>query len=230
MNIDCTLNGLMIPGFSGIAPPFGTKKANGISLSGREANENAMLPFKIMRPHTVSENSTTTQIQASSVFEFVTGGITLTLGNAAYSGCRVSVINSAVTNATVVFGVTQIPVNAKEIVHLEWVNGTWVVVNDYSDSLGFIALGLDYAGLAMREIQKTNKQRIQSGITIIKNRGVISGCTVTKSATAIRSINLTTGALFFNGIEMHCPALNNAALVPANNSGEAQICYGIVQQ
>jgi hypothetical protein len=226
MNIDCTLSKLMVPGFAGISPPFGTKKAG--DVTSLEASENSLLPFRIMRPRVVSENSTTTQIQANCVFEFTTGGISLTLGAAAYSGCRVSVVNSSTADATVKYGQTEIPVKAKDGVHLEYINGTWAVADDYSEGLGFISLAMDWAGLANREVQKTIKQRIQTGIALIKNRGVIFGCTVTKSTTAIRSLNLVTGAVFMNGIEMSSPAFTNAALVPSNNSGSSIVCYAYI--
>jgi hypothetical protein len=225
MNIDCTLNALKVAGFSGFDPPFGAKKPNGQPVTGEEANNSAMLPFKVMRPLQVFENSTTTQIQTNVVFEFTTGNITLTLSAAAYTGCRVSVLNSSSTNATVAFGNNSIPVPAKDSVHLEYLNKTWAVVNDPADLLASIILALDNAGLAGRETQKTVRQRIQTGVAIIKNRGVIKGCAVTKSETAIRNLNLATGAIFMNGQEMSCPALDNAALVPSNNGATSQTCY-----
>jgi hypothetical protein len=228
MNIDCTLNALKVPGFSGFDPPFGAKKPNGQPVTGEEANNNAMLPFKVMRPLIVTENSTTTQIQTNVVFEFTTGNITLTLSAAAYTGCRVSVINSSSTNATVAFGQNTIVVPAKDSVHLEWLNNTWVVINNPADVLASIALALDSAGLANREAQKTTRQRIQTGVAVIKNRGVIKGCTVTKSGTAIRNLNLTAGAVFMNGQEMSCPAFDNAALVPSNNGATALTCYAYI--
>jgi hypothetical protein len=228
MQIDCTLNALKIPGFSGFDPPFGAKKPNGQSVTGEEANNNAMLPFKVMRPLPVFENSTTTQIQTNTVFEFTTGNIKLTLSAAAYTGCRVSVLNSSSTNATVVFGQNSIVVPAKESVHLEYLNNTWVVVDDPADVLASIVLAIDSAGLANREVQKTLKQRMQTGVVTIKNRGVIKGCVVTKSETAIRNLNLATGAVFMNGQEMSCPALDNAALVPSNNGAAALTCYAYI--
>jgi hypothetical protein len=228
MNIDCTLNALKIPGFSGFDPPFGAKKPNGQPVTGEEANSNAMLPFKVMRPLPVTENSTTTQIQTNVVFEFTTGNITLTLSAAAYVGCRVSALNSSATNATVAFGQNSIVVPAKDSVHLEYLNNTWVVVDDPADVLASIILALDSAGLANREAQKTIKQRIQTGIAIIKNRGIINGCVVGKSGTAIRNLNLTTGAVFMNGQEMSCPAFSNAALVPSNNGATSMTCYAYV--
>jgi hypothetical protein len=214
MNIDCTLNSLKIPGFAGLDPPFGSKVANGSSILAYDNAVNSMLPFRVMRPLTVSENSTTTQIQANVVFEFTTGGITLTLSAAAYSGCRVSVINSAVTDATIAFGNTTITARAKDVVHLEYVGGTWIVTDDFSDAQGLIALAHDYAGLANREALKTVRQRIQTGIAIIKNRGVIKGCVVGKSDTAIRNLNLTTGAVFMNGQEMSCPRSTTPPWLP----------------
>jgi hypothetical protein len=228
MTINCTLNALAIPGFSGIDPPFGTQKPAGQSITGREAYENAVMPFRIMRPHVVAENSTTTQIQANCVFEFVTGGISLTLGVAAFAGCRVAVINSSNADATIIFGDTSVIIHAKNSVHLEYVNGTWVVVDDYSDALAFISLALDQAGIANREINKTIKQRIQSGVSLIVNRGVISGCAVTKSSVAIRNISLSGGAFFMNGFEMPCPSFQNAAMVPTNYGETAKICYAYI--
>jgi hypothetical protein len=225
MNIDCTLNALKVPGFSGFDPPFGAKKPNGQPVTGEEANANAMLSFRVMRPLVVFENSTTTQIQANVVFEFTTGNITLTLSAAAYTGCRVSVLNSSSTNATVAYGKNSIVVPAKNSVHLEYLNNTWVVVDDPADVLASIILALDSAGLANREAQKTIKQRIQTGVVTIKNRGIIKGCTVTKSTTAIRNLNLATGAVFMNGQEMSCPAFDNAALVPSNNGAITLTCY-----
>jgi hypothetical protein len=228
MTIDCTLNALAIPGFSGIDPPFGTQKPAGQSITGREAYENAVMPFQIMRPHVVAENSATTQIQTNCIFEFVTGDISLTLGAAAFAGCRVAVINSSNVDASIIFGGMSIIVHAKNSVHLEYVSGTWTVVDDYSDALAFISLALDQAGIANREINKTIKQRIQSGVSLIVNRGVISGCVVTKSSIAIRNISLSGGAFFMNGLEMPCPAFQNAAMIPPNYGETAKICYAYI--
>jgi hypothetical protein len=47
----------------------------------------------------------------------------------------------------------------------------------------FTTMGIDLAGLANQETQKTIRQRIQSGTAIITNRGVISGCTVSNGGT-----------------------------------------------
>jgi hypothetical protein len=92
----------------------------------------------------------------------------------------------------------------------------------------FAALGIDMAGLANREIIKTISQRFQSGLSIITNRGVISGCTVTKSVSAVRNLSLAAGAFFLNGVEHPCPAFQNIALIPANYGDAAQISYAYI--
>ncbi len=223
-NIDCTLKALAIPGLSGIDPPFGTKKSNGQPITSREANQNIMMPFTLQRPLPVSENSTTSQIQANCVFEFVTGGISLKLGAAAFNGCRISVINSTAVDCVVSWGQISVTIKAKSILHLEY-NGTWDVTDDFSDMTGLIAASLDYAGLAYREAEKTKTKRMQTGIALLKNRGVISGCTISKSTTAIRNVNFAGGKIFMDGMEIIVPVMNNAALIQANNTAAAQSCY-----
>jgi hypothetical protein len=228
-NIDCTLNALKVPGFSGYTPPFGTKVTG--SITPRDENNNILMPFGFQRPKVVTETSTTTQIQANIVFEIVAGGIVLTLGNAAFTGCRVTVINSANADATVKFAATStasITARAHESVHFEWVNGTWIVVNERSEFVDMISYALDLGGRAHQEIKKTLDQRIQTGIVTIINRGVISGLTVEKSAAALRNISLNTGKFFMNGMSYVCPSYPNAALVPDNYGAATRYCYAYI--
>jgi hypothetical protein len=58
------------------------------------------------------------------------------------------------------------------------------------------ALGLDRAGMANREALKTVRQRIQTGLAVVTNRGVISGCVVSRSAAAVRNLSVTAGRYF----------------------------------
>jgi hypothetical protein len=88
----------------------------------------------------------------------------------------------------------------------------------------FTAMGIDMAGLANQEERKTIRQRIQSGTAIITNRGVISGCRVSKSTGAVRNLTLEAGTFFMNGREYFCPGAANAALVPANSENASQTC------
>jgi hypothetical protein len=92
----------------------------------------------------------------------------------------------------------------------------------------FTAMGLDLAGLANRETQKTIRQRLQSGVVSIINRGIISGCVVSKSTNAVRNLSLQAGKFFMNGIEIACPDVANGAMVPANTGQASQICYAYI--
>jgi hypothetical protein len=58
----------------------------------------------------------------------------------------------------------------------------------------------------------------QRGEITIKNRGVVSGCTVTKSTTTPRSLNLAAGVCFANGTTYPVVGSNDAASVPDNTS------------
>jgi hypothetical protein len=91
-----------------------------------------------------------------------------------------------------------------------------------------IAASLDSAGLANREVLKTIRYRLQTGTAVITNRGVVMGCTVSKSNTAIRNLSLGSGSFFANGLTMPCPAMDNSAIVASNSGSAAQVCYGYV--
>ena len=81
---------------------------------------------------------------------------------------------------------------------------------------------LDYfAGIDLGNIAA---QRVYSGTALITNRGVISGCTATRSAGAIRNISPAAGFFFMDGLELSCQAAANVALIPANYGEEEQYC------
>ena len=88
-----------------------------------------------------------------------------------------------------------------------------------------IMAALDAAGLANRELERWKNVRIQEGEITILNRGVVSGCTVSKSATATRNLNLAAGEFFAHGRTYSVAAMDNTASVPSNNGAEAQTCY-----
>ena len=90
---------------------------------------------------------------------------------------------------------------------------------------GAVCAALGLAGLANREVLKTLKQRMQSGTALIKNRGIISGCIVSKSATAVRNISATAGAFFMLGRMIPFQGEDNGALVPSNPDVVAKTCY-----
>lgn len=80
------------------------------------------------------------------------------------------------------------------------------------------------AGLALREIEKTLRQRFQHGRIVIQNRGIIAGCAISKSSNAGRNISVTSGKLFQGGRIIPVYEQVNGASVPPNTSGSSQDC------
>ena len=78
-------------------------------------------------------------------------------------------------------------------------------------------------GLALREIQKTLKQRIQTGQATIRNTGVISGCIVTATGTS-RSVDMAAGVAYYNGLIVPVYGQLNTASVPQNTGGTDSFC------
>jgi hypothetical protein len=70
----------------------------------------------------------------------------------------------------------------------------------------------------------------QSGAATVTNKGVISGCTVTKSTTSIRSVNLAAGKVFANGMIIPMPQKDACAVIPSNSSGSSETCYVYIAQ
>ena len=101
--------------------------------------------------------------------------------------------------------------------------------NDYQAALGYLATKLlDDIALAHKEHKKTLGMRFQEGLITLRNRGVISGCTVSKSATAARNVTLAAGRIFIKGRVYDVRELVNCASIPNNNSGAAKTCYVFV--
>lgn len=80
------------------------------------------------------------------------------------------------------------------------------------------------AGLANREHTKTLRRRIQTGEVVVINRGVISGCAVTKSTTATRNVNMASGRVFAHGMIIPLAEEINGAAIPSNHSGASATC------
>jgi hypothetical protein len=131
MTIDCTLSSLIIPGFPEMVPEFGTKKADGVSSTAREAAGNAMLPFGRQRPFPVTEDSGTSEIQAHTSFVIQTGGITLALGEGGFAGCEVRVFNLSGGEAVVVYGAGDnftTALDDDEDVKFVWTGAAWKLI------------------------------------------------------------------------------------------------------
>jgi hypothetical protein len=111
---------------STFTPPWGTVQTDPDhpGLSTGEAVNNLMMAFNRMRPITVSENSTTTEVQADASL-ILTGGVTsLTLGQGAYKGVELKISHDA-TNVTaqILNGAKIITARKGDYLDLRW-NGT----------------------------------------------------------------------------------------------------------
>lgn len=102
-------------------------------------------------------------------------------------------------------------------------------INNMQNAMaGAIMQALDLAGIANRELQKTLTFRFQTGVGTIYNRGVISGCTVSKSADTPRTLVLAQGVFFMHGRTYSTSGMTSSELlasVPPNNGAGSADCY-----
>ena len=76
-------------------------------------------------------------------------------------------------------------------------------------------------GLLTKELERQQTVRHQEGEFVLVNRGVKNGCSLSKSTTANRNLNIASGVCFMRGREMPVNAGDNAASVPSNSSSES---------
>jgi hypothetical protein len=89
--LDLTLAELRLAGLTNFTPEFGTKEADGVSVSTENVCKDFMLPFKFQRPVLVSETSDTGNIEATRTLVLTNSGTVLTLGRATFAGCKITV-------------------------------------------------------------------------------------------------------------------------------------------
>ncbi len=96
---------------------------------------------------------------------------------------------------------------------------------DSQDTLAVATMyALEQAAVANRSVRALKEQIQQEGELLIENRGIISGCTVTKSTTAARNLHLSAGVCFANGRAYSVASGENVASVPSNiGSGSATV-------
>jgi len=70
-----------------------------------------------------------------------------------------------------------------------------------------------------------DKSSFRTDVAIIENKGVITGCTLTKSTTVTRSVDLASGVVFAKGVRVPIPQKNACVAIPSNTSGSTKICY-----
>lgn len=106
--INLSLDSILIPDITGYTPPFGTKitrtETNQGGLSTREVNYNVLAPFLKMRscygsditPTVITQSDNTTRVEydAKLIID-AEDVINLSLNNATYIGCKVTLINKS---------------------------------------------------------------------------------------------------------------------------------------
>lgn len=103
-------------------------------------------------------------------------------------------------------------------------------VDMQNTTVAALMFALDQAAVANRSIQALKQQIQQEGEITIKNRGVVSGCSATKSGTAARNLSLTAGKCFANGRTYSVADSVNAASVPSNTGAGSVIVYAYLYQ
>ncbi|MDR1709997.1 MAG: hypothetical protein LBS70_09805 [Candidatus Accumulibacter sp.] len=93
-----------------------------------------------------------------------------------------------------------------------------------------IKYALDQGALANLGVRALREFNQQEGVLTIRNRGVVSGCTVTKSATAARNLSISNGICFAQGRKFSVADGVNAASVPSNTGGGAVTVYAYLYQ
>lgn len=86
-----------------------------------------------------------------------------------------------------------------------------------------LKLGLDLGALAMKEHEQTRLTRFQELRATVKNRGVKSGVTLSKSSTATRNISCSDGVVFMNGREYPVANQTNTASVASNTTEKSGV-------
>lgn len=93
-----------------------------------------------------------------------------------------------------------------------------------------LKFAIDQASLANYGVRALREQAQQEGVTTILNRGVVSGCTASKSGTAARNLNISAGVCFANGRAYSVSDGTNAASVPSNTGSGSVTVYAYLYQ
>lgn len=93
-----------------------------------------------------------------------------------------------------------------------------------------LKFAIDQAALANYGVRALREQAQQEGVATILNRGIVSGCTASKSGTAARNLNISAGVCFANGRSYSVTDGTNAASVPSNTGAGSVTVYAYLYQ
>ena len=97
-------------------------------------------------------------------------------------------------------------------------------------SAAVLKFALEQAALANYGVRALRQQAQQEGEFTILNKGVVSGCSATKSSTAARNLSLSAGKCFANGRSYPVADGVNAASVPSNTGASNVTVYAYLYQ
>lgn len=98
---------------------------------------------------------------------------------------------------------------------------------DSQDTLAAATMfAIEQAAVANRSVRALKRQIQQEGELLIENRGIVSGCTASKSTTAARNLHLAAGVCFANGRAYSVASGENVASVPSNIGSGSVTVYG----
>jgi hypothetical protein len=130
-NIDLTLDVFKIGNMPSFNNEFGTKQTvAGKGWDTASNTTNMMLPFLRMRPVVVTENSTTSEVQADATLNLQETITSLTLGSGAYKGVELKIINDADAEVELLNGSKIITSFIGETLDLRWNGDEWRVKTD----------------------------------------------------------------------------------------------------
>ena len=81
-----------------------------------------------------------------------------------------------------------------------------------------LMFAMTQGSVANQSVNALKEQIQQEGEITLTNRGVITGCTITKSTTAARNLNFVGGSAFMSGRRYLAPSKDNTAIVPPNTT------------
>lgn len=81
-----------------------------------------------------------------------------------------------------------------------------------------LMFAMTQGSVANQSVNALKEQIQQEGEITLTNRGVITGCTITKSTTVARNLNLVGGSAFMSGRRYLAPSKDNTAIVPPNTT------------
>lgn len=99
-----------------------------------------------------------------------------------------------------------------------------------NEMVAALKFALTQAGLANHGVRALREQAQQEGMITIENRGVVRGCSVSKSSSAARNLNISDGVCFANGRSYSVADGVNAASVPSNTGTGAVVVHAYLHQ